>query len=199
MNANVGMVCPVCAPVSTYTEGTSITYSAGMVLAEAVGATLTWERSDGKFYGDDVELDSDRGITGYTIDFEPSGITDAARATLLGEVADASTTPTGEYTITDANPPEVGFGYVRRMRASGQSGVADSYEAWWFYRMKFALNTEETRTKEQSIEWRTPTLNGTGYGVRLSSADTNSFCIHKTFSTKADAIGYVKTKAGIST
>ena len=37
MNANVGMVYPVYAPVSAYTPGTSITYGTGAVAAAVVG------------------------------------------------------------------------------------------------------------------------------------------------------------------
>ena len=90
MNANVGMQHPVFAPVSAYTPGSSITYGTGSVIAEAVSASLTWDRSDGRFYGDDTQLDSDNGILGYTIDFEPTGLTDAARATLLGETVSSA-------------------------------------------------------------------------------------------------------------
>ena len=194
MNANIGMVCPVAATVATYTAGSTITYNTGKVIAEAVSASLNWNRSDGEFYGDDVLLDSDNGVTGYTLDFEPSGLTDEARAYILGE-----TVQTGEYTVTDAASPDVGFGYVRVMRLTDSAGaVNNSYEGWWFYKMKFGVGSEETRTKETNVEWRTPTLNGKGSGVKLSSGDTISYAIHKTFDSMASAISYVKTKAGIT-
>ena len=105
MNANVGMVHPVVATVQTYTEGTSISYNAGKRVAEAVSASINWNRADGRFYGDDVVLDSDNGVLGYTIDFEPSGLSDAIRAALLGEKL-----ATSEYTITSEAAPDVGFG-----------------------------------------------------------------------------------------
>jgi len=194
MNANVGMVCPVAATVATYTAGTGISYNTGKVIAEAVSASLNWNRSDGEFYGDDVLLDSDNGVTGYTLDFEPSGLTDEARAYLLGE-----TVATGEYTVTDAASPDVGFGYVRVMRLTNTSGkVVDSYEGWWFYKLKFGVGSEEARTKETSIEWRTPTLNGKGSGVKLPGSDAISYATHKTFESLTAAVSYVKGKAGIS-
>ena len=68
MKPNVGMVYPVYAPVATYTAGTSITYGNGAVIAEARAATVSWERSDSEFYGDDALLDTDNGVTGYSID-----------------------------------------------------------------------------------------------------------------------------------
>lgn len=192
MNANVGMLCPVAATCA-YTPGSAPTYSGGKVIAEAVSASLSWNRADGHFYGDDVELDTENGVLGYTIDFEPTGLTDEARALLLGETVSSS-----EYTVTDAASPDVGFGYVRVMRLTGTSGVNTSYEGWWFYKVKFGVTGEETRTKENNIEWRTPTLNGIGSGVQESAGADQKFASHKTFSTKADAIAYIKGKAGIS-
>ena len=194
MKANVGMQYPVYAKVATYTPGTSITYSAGAVAAEAVSANVSWNRNDGHFYGDDVELDSDNSVLGYTISFEPSGLKDAARADLLGE-----TLANTEYTIDDSAAPDVGFGYVRVMRENGSSGVSTTYEGWWYHKLKFSVTSEETRTKEGGgIEWRVPTLEGTGAGVLLDSSGKKHFAVHRTFDTLAAAKTWLNTKAGIS-
>lgn len=192
MNANVGMLSPVAAACS-YTPGSAPTYSGGKVVAEAVSAALNWNRADGHFYGDDMELDSENGVLGYTLDFEPSGLADDVRAMLLGETVSSS-----EYTINEDASPDVGFGYVRVMRTSGTGGVSTTYEGWWFYKLKFGLTSEEARTKEQNIEWRTPTLNGIGSGVQQTSGGKLEFAVHKAFDTKAGAIAYVKGKAGIT-
>ena len=194
MKPNVGMVYPVCAPVATYTPGTGITYSAGSVVSEARGATVSWDHADGEFYGDDVLLDSDNGVLGYTIDFEPAGLKDSIRNTMLGETV----ANTSEYSITDAAAPYVGFGYVRVMRDDSTGTVVTSYEAWWYYRMQFSVNSEETRTKERNIEWRTPTLSGRGFGVQLDSADTLTFATHITFESLSDAKSWLNTKASIT-
>jgi len=193
MNANVGMVYPVASAVSAYVPGSSISYGTGFVVAEAVSASLSWNRADGHFYGDDVELDSDNGVLGYTINFEPSGLTDSIRNKLLGELV-----ATNEYTITDAAAPDVGFGYIRVMRLKGSSTVTTSYEGWWFYKVKFGVSSEETRTKEQSIEWRVPTLEGVGAGVSLDSTGALCFAQHKTFTSLADAKSWLNGKAGIT-
>ena len=193
MNANVGMVYPVYAPIASYTPGSSITYSAGSVVAEAVSASVTWNRNDGHFYGDDVELDSDNGVTGYSISFEPSGLSDSVRAALLGDELANS-----EYSITDEAAPDIGFGYVRVMRTNDSGTVSYSYEAWWYHKLKFAIGSEETRTKEQGIEWRVPTLDGIGAGVSLDSSGKLKFAAHETFTSLSDAKAYLKTKAGIT-
>lgn len=193
MKPNVGMVYPVASAVSAYTPGTSITYGTGFVIAEARGATVNWERSDAEFYGDDVLLDTDNGVTGYTIDFEPTGLSDTVRQNLLGEVK-----ATSEYSITDAAAPDVGFGYIRVMREDGTTSVETTYEGWWYYKVKFSVSSEETRTKEKDLEWRTPTLSGKGAGVQLSSGDALTFAVHQSFSTMAAAKTWLKGKAGIT-
>ena len=195
MKPNVGMVYPVCAPVATYTPGTSITYSTGSVIAEARAATVSWDREDGEFYGDDMLLDTSNGILGYTIDFEPTGLSDAIRKTLLGETQSSS-----EFSITSAAAPMVGFGYIRVMRDAPTGGgtVSTSYEGWWYHRVQFSINSEETRTKEKNIEWRTPTLSGKGTGVQLAAGDTLTFAVHESFATLTAAKTWLKSKASIS-
>ena len=193
MKPNVGMVYPVYAPVNVYTPGTSITYSTGAVVSEARAATVTWDRADAEFYGDDALLDTDNGVRGYTIDFEPTGLSDAVRKGMLGEDLASS-----EYSITDEVPPDVGFGYIRVMRDNAGGSVSTVYEGWWYFKVKFGVNSEEARTKERNIEWRTPTLNGRGMGVLLSSGDTQSFAKHETFTTLTAAKAWLKTLAGIT-
>jgi len=194
MKPNVGMVYPVCAPVNTYTPGTGITYSAGSVVSEARGATINWDRADGEFYGDDILLDSDNGVLGYTIDFEPAGLKDAIRNTLLGETVGN----TIEYSITDAAAPYVGFGYIRVMRDNSSGTVVTNYEAWWYYRVQFSVSNEETRTKERNIEWRAPTLSGRGSGVQLDSEATLTFATHVTYDSLTDAKSWLNAKASIT-
>lgn len=195
MKPNVGMVYPVAAPVNVYTAYSSITYDAGFVVSEARGATLTWNTLDGEFYGDDALLDTDNSVTGYTIDFEATGLSDSVREDLLGEVEGSN----DEMVITGAPAPEVGFGYVRVMRDNSSGTVVETFEAWWFYRIRFARPNEEARTKESSIEWRAPTISGKGMGVYLDDEDNYpSFVEHKSFTTLAGAKSYLDAKAGIS-
>lgn len=194
MKPNVGMVYPVCAPVSAYTPGTSITYSAGSVVAEARGASVTWDREDGEFYGDDILLDTANGVLGYTIEFEPTGLSDDIRQKLLGETKSSS-----EYSITSNASPMVGFGYIRVMRETGTGGaVNDTYEGWWYYRAQFSVTSEETRTKERNLEWRTPTLSGRGTGVQLSANAPQTFAVHQSFTTMAAAKSWLNNKASIT-
>jgi phi13 family phage major tail protein len=195
MKANVGMRYAVAAPISAYTAGSAITYGAGFVVSEARGANVTWQTSEGEFYGDDVILDSEKGVLGYNIEFETTGLKDTVRASLLGETKDSS----DAYHITGANPPDVGFGYVKQMRETGSSGVDTTWEVFWYHKTKFAQPNEDARTKERQLDWRVPTIRGTGEGVYITSGQEEpDFAEHKTFSTFAAAQTFLNGLAGIT-
>ena len=195
MNANVGMSYAVAAAVDTYTPGSAITYETGFVVGEARGANVTWNAEDSEFYGDDVLLDSDVSPTGYSIEIETAGLALSVREKLLGEVKGSS----DEYKITGGNPPDVGFGYVKTMRDNSSGTVVTSYEGWWYYKCKFGQPNEEARTKEKSMEWRTPTITGKGAGIFQAAAqEAPDFAEHKKFATLALAKAYINGKAGIT-
>lgn len=196
MKANVGMRYAVAALVDTYTPYSGITYDDGFVVCEARGANVTWETEDGEFRGDDVVLDTARGILGYSIEFETTGLKDAVRATLLGETKDSG----DAYHITGADAPDAGFGYVKQMREDDSNGVVGTtWEVFWYHKLKFSQPDEEARTKERSMEWRVPTINGTGAGVFLTAAaEVPDFAEHKTFATFAAAKTFLNTLAGIT-
>jgi len=195
MKANVGMRYAVAAAVNTYTPYTGITYSTGFVVSEARGANVTWETADGEFRGDDVVLDTEKGVLGYSIEFETTGLRDSVRASLLGETKDNSDV----YHITGANPPSVGFGYVKQMRETGSTGIDTTWEVFWYHKLKFSQPNEEARTRERNMDWRVPTIRGTGEGVFLSAAAADpDFVEHKTFSSFSAAQSFLNSLASIS-
>ena len=197
MKANVGMRYTVAAPVDTYTPYSGITYGTGYVVSEARGANVTWETENGEFRGDDVVLDSSVGILGYTLEFETAGLKDGVRAKLLGETKDSSDV----YHITGANPPDVGFGYVKQMREDGTGGAVETtWDVFWYHKQMFGQPNEEARTKERNMEWRVPTITGTGAGVFLTAnQEEPDFAEHKEFSSFSAAKAFLNTLAGIST
>ena len=195
MKPNVGMSYAYAALVNTYTPGTSITYLTPFKVSEARGATLQWESSDGEFYGDDVLLDQDVDIVAYTIDFETAGLKSADRAKILGETVLADS---AGYRVKGGGSPDVGFAFIRTMREDVEGVVTERYEAWFFYKMKFKLNSEESRTQEKNLEWRVPTLNGRGMGVYVDSSDEPAFNDHKDFTTLSAAKSYLNSKANIT-
>ena len=91
-------------------------------------------------------LDTARGVLGYSIEFETTGLRDTVRASLLGETKDSG----DAYHITGAEAPDVGFGYVKQMREDDSSTgvVGTTWEVFWYHKLKFSQPNEEARTKE---------------------------------------------------
>ena len=192
-NPNVGMMYPVWAPISNHTDGSMPTYSSGTVIQEARNATVTREYANNPLYGDDRIVDDDNGMTGLTMTFESTGLTDADRKAMLGEEDYGTSGVSGQW-VSDNETPWGGFGYIRKMRLNG----VKSFEAWWTLKIKFQEETQATNTKEGSIAWNTPTLNGRAAGVYVDSTDKQRFQLHKTFSAIADAKAWLNGLAGIS-
>ena len=192
-NANVGMIYPVWAPLATHTDGSMPTYSAGTVIQEARSATVNREYANNPLYGDDRIVDDDNGMTGLTISFESTGLSDADRKALFGEEDYGTSGVSGQW-VSDNETPWGGFGFIRKMRDNGTK----KFEAWWTLKIKFQEESQATNTKEGAISWGTPTLNGRAAGLYVDSTDKQRYQLHKTFSTAADAKAWLNAQAGIT-
>ena len=192
-NPNVGMMYPVFAKITGHTDGSLPTYGTGVVIQEARNATITKTYNDNPLYGDDRIVDDDNGLQGMTCSFEPTGLTDSDRKLLFDEdeIAVGGLTCQAE---SDNETPYGGFGYVRKMRSNGTK----KFEAWIILKIKFTEESQATATKEGSISWGTPTLNGRAAGVYIDSSDKLRFRIHETFDTAAAAKSWINTVLNVS-
>lgn len=192
--AFVGLRYPVAAPVATEVSGSGLTYSAGFVVGKAISANITKNRNTNPLYADDAIAENDNGVTGMTIEFGVDDVMDDVRSQLLGLVAVTGTgTAIDHYDETDAAAPYVGFGYIRVRRKAG----ATTYQGVWFHKVQFGEDNEASQTKGESIEWQTPTLNGTVFGVQNDSTGAIKYREVKPFTSEADAKTWLNTKAGI--
>ena len=192
-NPNVGMMYPVFAKITAHTDGSLPTYGTGVVIQEARNATITKTYNDNPLYGDDRIVDDDNGLQGMTCSFEPTGLTDSDRKLLFDEdeIAVGGLTCQAE---SDNETPYGGFGYVRKMRDNGTK----KFEAWIILKIKFTEESQATATKEGSISWGTPTLNGRAAGVYIDSSDKLRFRIHETFDTALAAKSWINTVLNVS-
>ena len=192
--ALIGMQHVVAAKVASETAGSSLTYSAGMVIGRAISATLNWERNDNPLYADDTIAEMDNGITGGSIELSVDDLADGAKEYLYGL---SKTAATGEPTIYhhgDAATPYVGIGYVRVRRKNGTT----NYEAYWIHKAQIAEESEEAQTKGQNIEWQTPTLRGRIFGVQNDATLKTFFYDHASFDALSTAVSWVDTQASVS-
>ena len=192
-NANVGMMYPVFAPITTHTDGSMPTYGSGVVIHEARNCNITKTYNDNPLYGDDRIVDDDNCMTALTASFEPTGLSDSDRVLLFGE----SEISVGGLTCqveSDNETPYGGFGYIRKMRENGSV----KYEAWIILKIKFQEESQNTATKEGSISWNTPTLNGRAAGVYIDNTGKLRWRVHETFDAIASAKSWINTVLNVS-
>lgn len=191
---NVGMMYPVFAPLVSHTDGSMPTYGTGVVIQEARNCTITKTYNDNPLYGDDRIVDDDNGLQALTASFEPTGLSDADRVLLFGEkVESIGTGLTGQWEGDNATPYG-GFGYIRKMRDNGEK----KFEAWIILKIKFTEESQATNTKEGSISWGTPTLNGRAAGLYVDATDELKWRVHYTFDTIAAAKAWINAMLNVN-
>ena len=188
--AEIGMQYPVWAELSSE-SGNVLTYGTGMVMGKAVSANLNWQKEDNELYGDDAVQETDQSITGYTLDLGTTTLEEGVEAAVLGTAKVGST---DEYEITDDDPPIGGVGYIRVLKRNH----VKLYKAVWYPKVQFSHPNETSGTKQKSINWGTPTINGKGMAAYDDASGKAKFRKQQVFTTLAAAKAYLNGKANIS-
>jgi phi13 family phage major tail protein len=168
-----------------YSDITGVpTYSNGKVMAKAIDVNVTWTKNNVEVHADGDVVESDYSIQYGTETIGVHQLTDAIRAELLGHsIVD------GAVVIAENDEaPYVGHGFYAETKIDGET----KYRAVWYGKVKYGDPNESARTKGQSTEFQTPTLEG-----RIVKAVNGRFCETKTFETEAEAVAYLNGKAGI--
>ena len=192
---NVGLMYPVFAPLTTHTDGSMPTYGTGVVIQEARNVTVNKEYANNPLYGDDRIVSDDNGMTGLTVSFEPTGLSDADRKLLFGEEDYGTSGVSGQWESDNATPWG-GFGYIMKM-FNGESNTK-YYDAWIVLKIKFQEESQAAATKEGSVSWGTPTLNGRAAGLYVDSTDKQRFRLHKKFDTASAAKTWINSMLNVS-
>lgn len=190
--AFIGMRHPVVATVKTEPAGQDLTYNPGMVMGHAIQGNLTINRNTNPLYGDDVVVEDDNSITNMSIELGLDDMTEAVRAYMLGLKTHGS--ETSQWDETSEAAPYVGFGYIRVRRLNGVT----SYQANWYHKAQFGQTAENSATKQEQIEWQTPTLTGRIMGVYVDGAGAAHYRRIASFTTEAAAIAWLDGLAGIT-
>lgn len=188
--AKIGLKCLTYAPFTSGGEYTSITYGTGVMLNDyMIRADISEERSDVSFYADDHKIDADNGMNGATLGLELANMTDDLEKKFLGYVA-----ATSDLDITDAAAPFVGCGFYRKERFKGEV----TYKCYWFYKVQFRRDSDSVNTKGESTDFQTENLSGDAMGVTLTAAGNVIYYTTCRKDSEANAISWLKAKAGIS-
>lgn len=188
----VGMRHVVAAPIKNEPQNAAIIYDKGLLVTRAVAADITYERSENKYYADDVLAESDNAAASGTISVTGSEFLPEARVAIFGvkKVTEGDKTV---YRTTAAPTPYIGLGYVTVLIYKGKY----KYYANWIHKMQFALSGESARTKGENIEWQDETASGDIMGVSIDDSGEPAFMDQIEFENAADAEKWLDDKAGI--
>ena len=154
------------------------------VIGKAIQADITIEVNDVQLHADDGVVESEKSFKSGKITLGIDDLSDTIQTEFLGHtIADGVITAAG----TDSSP-YVGVGFYGTKMVSG----VKKYRAVWFRKVQFGEPSDSNKTKGETVEFTTPTLEGT-----IMLDDNGKWKDEKTFTTEADAIAFLNTQAGI--
>ena len=188
--AYIGLTTPIFA-LGNYASATP-TYSKGFVCGKAMNTDIDPQYAEGSLYGDNSQAEYDNEFKHANITLGTTSLPTQAEEVLYGH-----TVAEDNKEITDSAGDEanyVGMGVVTQEKVDGES----KYVAMWMYKVKFQGGKESFKTKGDNIEYQTPSISGKA--IALDKADSKGkkpWRDRKIFDTEAEAITWLKTKAGM--
>lgn len=153
-------------------------------IADAIQADITIELNSAKLYASDALKEYDNSFKSGKITLGIDDLSDTVQAELLGH-----TVVDGEITAASTDAAAyVGIGFYGKKKVAGVA----KYRAIWIPQVMFSEPNDSNKTKGEAADFATPSLEGT-----IVADSTGVWKIEKSFTTEADAIAYLNTKAGI--
>ncbi|GHU75193.1 hypothetical protein FACS1894188_05500 [Clostridia bacterium] len=181
--AKTGLKRPVCVLLNE-TQSTP-SYSGGMVVGKAISANISIEINETLLYADDGVAESVKAFKSGKISLNTDDIVYEVQGFLLGHTVTANSLTANANDVA----PHVGVGFYGSVIRSGVT----KFRAIWLYKVKFGECADESKTKGESIESTTPTIEGTI--MQLSNGDWKT---EQIFETEAAAVIWLNSKAGIT-
>lgn len=161
------------------------TYTNGIVVGKAITANVSVEVNEAILYADDAVAESVKAFKSGKITLNTDDLTYEVQGMLLGH------TVTGDTLRANSNDvaPYVGVGFYGAVIREGVT----KYRAVWFYKVQFGEFADESKTKGESIEFTTPTIEGT-----LMTLPSGDWKDETTIATEEAALAWLDAKAGIA-
>jgi phi13 family phage major tail protein len=158
------------------------TYDGAKSFGKAVSCSVSIEHNSASLYADDQLAEQDNSFQSGTVTL---GVDDDREAT-FAEVLGHNITEQGEvtYNSTDTAP----WVALARIVVKMVNNVR-LYKAVIIYKVKFADPSEEENTQGESLEFATPSIEGT-----IATLANGNWKTAQTFSTKAEALAFIQEK-----
>lgn len=167
------------------TEGADGTpsYGGAKSFGKAVSAKVDVSNNDAKLYADDALAESDSSFQSGKVTLGVADDDMTVFSEILGhKVAELG----GEMTRNaDDVAPYVGLGRVVTKLVNGKR----VYKGEFLFKVKFVEPSQEDETKGDSVDFKTPEIEGTA-----SALANGNWSASQTFDTKAAAVEWVKGK-----
>lgn len=150
------------------------------------------EYNSAELYGNDVLAESDNTFKKGTLTLTLVDDNDTKDAELLGNTVSSEKSNSGEVTMAvDDSAPEVGYGHIVTKIVGG----ARKYKVEFFPRVKFNKVTHDAKTRGESVEFNTVSIEGIVYPLdkTFNGIAAGTWEKHKTFDSLTDAETYLDT------
>lgn len=190
--AGIGLRKPYYA-VYNYDEATgTVTYTKGGLLAKAVEFSAKIESGDkSELHADDGIAESDRSFGSGAISITTDDLMPEPSAVILGVTPKEITIGEGGQPVKelvydeDVEAPYLGFGVIIPKKKNNQP----YFRAVVFPKIMFNVPEDAAKTRGESIEWQTPTIEGT---ILRSDGEKHPWKREITVGDEATAVAYIK-------
>ena len=159
--------------------GTTASYAGAKSLGKAIDCKVSIEKYEAELYADDTLAESDNTFKKGTVTLTIDEDDDTVFAEILGHEVDDE----GEMIRKDTDiAPYVGVGRILTKMVNG----VYKYKVEFLPKVKFSEPEQEEATKGDSIEFKTPSVEGT-----VQKLADGTWSKSKTFTDKKEAITYL--------
>lgn len=169
--------------ILTEAEDGTPSYGGAKSFGKAVSAKVDVSANDATLYADDVLAESDSSFSSASVTL---GVADDDM-TVFAEILGHKVAAEGGEMVRSADDaaPWIGLGRVVTKIVGGKH----VYKGEFLYKVKFAEPSQEDETKGDSVDFKTPEIEGTA--ATLANGDWSAAQV---FDTKAAAVAWVKGK-----
>ena len=162
-------------------DGTA-TYDEAKTFGKAVSCSVEITNNEAKLYADDTVAESD---TSFASGKMTLGVADDD-PTIFSDVLGHEIRKDGEVVKSGTDvAPYIGVGRIITKMVNG----VYKYKAEFIYKVKFSEPSADDNTKGESVEFSTPKIEGV---ISALSDENNTWGVSKTFTTKSDALTWLK-------
>lgn len=183
--AKIGLTNIWWAKLTEGSDGTP-TYDGAKTFGKAVSTKVDVTNNDASLYAEDALAESDKTFNSAKVTLGVADDDDTIFAPILGHTVKNGDGGKGEM-VRNANDtaPYIGLGRVITKMVNG----ALKYKGEFLYKVKFSEPSQDDQTKGESVEFKTPEIEGTA-----SSLINGDWSAAQTFDTKDAAVTWVKDK-----